>query len=393
MFAFPCDAEVAASKPAAMRCRPGPLGLGESESDSGSSESTAVPINSGLEAWSLPCTPISRNLQTPLDRPAASPPPSPAPVAPPGLPLPDQFPSHGSLLHDVGQCRPCAWFWKAPGCQNGRDCCHCHLCPPGELKARKKAKIIAAKADAGKGDTRAIDALVDSARQQTYMLATVPVQPPSLELLTLLPKVEPPPPPSVPCFPMHLSPSMLPQLKAHPPAPPVESPKLKLKGDVDFSSPPPLKEPQVDLSPGALPRTLALACMDEDASRSVIKPASGHAVASDVKVEDDSESRQSPRLQCHLAFPRHRVTLDLDRALLPSKGSDLHAVGQCVACAWFWKPQGCQNDRECSYCHLCPQGEIRRRRKMKNAVLRSRTSDISEVAIPKPSFQILPLLR
>ena len=45
----------------------------------------------------------------------------------------------GSALHS-SQCRPCAWFWKEGGCKNGEQCRHCHLCPEGELRRRKKAK-------------------------------------------------------------------------------------------------------------------------------------------------------------------------------------------------------------------------------------------------------------
>jgi len=59
---------------------------------------------------------------------------------PPGLQPPPGIPNHGSALHGSGTCRPCAWFWKYPGCQKGQDCGHCHLCPDGEIKVRKKAK-------------------------------------------------------------------------------------------------------------------------------------------------------------------------------------------------------------------------------------------------------------
>jgi hypothetical protein len=60
-------------------------------------------------------------------------------LAPPGL-TPTGLPSHGSVLHGSGNCRPCAWFWKPGGCQNGKECGHCHLCPEGEIKNRKKGK-------------------------------------------------------------------------------------------------------------------------------------------------------------------------------------------------------------------------------------------------------------
>jgi hypothetical protein len=52
----------------------------------------------------------------------------------------DDFVSVGSALHGTGTCKPCAFFHKADGCQNGRECNHCHLCPPGTLAARRKEK-------------------------------------------------------------------------------------------------------------------------------------------------------------------------------------------------------------------------------------------------------------
>lgn len=49
--------------------------------------------------------------------------------------------SFGSGMHGTGECRPCAWFWRPQGCTNGSECRHCHLCPQGEVKARRKSKI------------------------------------------------------------------------------------------------------------------------------------------------------------------------------------------------------------------------------------------------------------
>jgi len=60
---------------------------------------------------------------------------------PPGLEPPSMpLASAGSLLHNVGTCKPCAWFWKPQGCQFGSECEHCHLCPSDELQRRKQAK-------------------------------------------------------------------------------------------------------------------------------------------------------------------------------------------------------------------------------------------------------------
>jgi len=73
----------------------------------------------------------------------------------PGAPTPyndmcapcgESLPSIGSALHAAGMCKPCGWFWKASGCENAQECQHCHLCPPGEKKARKKGKTLVAEA-------------------------------------------------------------------------------------------------------------------------------------------------------------------------------------------------------------------------------------------------------
>jgi len=76
----------------------------------------------------------------------------------------------------------------------------------------------------------------------------------------------------------------------------------------------------------------------------------------------------------------------------PSKGSQLHGQitedGQraCQPCAWFHKAFGCQNGASCGRCHLCPEGELKLRRKQKLAKLRN-----AEVAgVPVVSVPISP---
>lgn len=54
--------------------------------------------------------------------------------------------SAGSAKHDLGTCKPCAFLWKdAQGCENGGNCNFCHMCPPGEVKQRKKQKLAMRK--------------------------------------------------------------------------------------------------------------------------------------------------------------------------------------------------------------------------------------------------------
>eukprot|EP00928_Gymnodinium_smaydae_P076204 TRINITY_DN5918_c0_g1_i1.p1 TRINITY_DN5918_c0_g1~~TRINITY_DN5918_c0_g1_i1.p1 ORF type:complete len:436 (-),score=80.69 TRINITY_DN5918_c0_g1_i1:62-1369(-) len=53
-----------------------------------------------------------------------------------------EVPSKGSLLHELGMCKPCAFVLKAgEGCKNGLECQFCHLCEPGEKKRRKKERL------------------------------------------------------------------------------------------------------------------------------------------------------------------------------------------------------------------------------------------------------------
>jgi len=58
-------------------------------------------------------------------------------------PLENRMPewSIGATFHAVAQCRPCTWFWRPQGCINGESCRHCHMCPVGEVKARRKNRL------------------------------------------------------------------------------------------------------------------------------------------------------------------------------------------------------------------------------------------------------------
>merc|ERR1711937_208138 len=56
----------------------------------------------------------------------------------PGCPAP--APTIGSMGHNVGKCKPCA-FAYTKGCADGWNCKFCHLCEPGEKKRRRKEKL------------------------------------------------------------------------------------------------------------------------------------------------------------------------------------------------------------------------------------------------------------
>jgi len=65
-----------------------------------------------------------------------------------GLPVGTEMQSQGATLgsvgHETGNCKPCAFVYTK-GCQSGAQCAFCHLCPPGEKDRRKKVKHIMAR--------------------------------------------------------------------------------------------------------------------------------------------------------------------------------------------------------------------------------------------------------
>jgi len=58
---------------------------------------------------------------------------------------------------------------------------------------------------------------------------------------------------------------------------------------------------------------------------------------------------------------------------IQSVGSARHGEGRCKPCAFLYREgEGCANGAACLYCHLCPKGEIRRRKKEKLRTWRDR---------------------
>mmetsp|Transcript_59882 Transcript_59882/g.106494 ORF Transcript_59882/g.106494 Transcript_59882/m.106494 type:complete len:441 (-) Transcript_59882:125-1447(-) len=66
-----------------------------------------------------------------------------------------------------------------------------------------------------------------------------------------------------------------------------------------------------------------------------------------------------------LAMPSQHAPLDATIPEINSKGSELHARGECRPCAFFWKNEGCENRQDCVFCHLCPPGEKKKRKQKK----------------------------
>lgn len=69
---------------------------------------------------------------------------------------------------------------------------------------------------------------------------------------------------------------------------------------------------------------------------------------------------------------RHGAQADSSEQARPSNwtiGTELHFLGQCRPCAWHWKPQGCLSGPKCVFCHVCPEGRVKLRRKEHLATL------------------------
>jgi len=117
---------------------------------------------------------------------------TPAPTAagpPSGFPAGIAWPptNTGSAQHGMGQCNPCAWFWKPTSCMNDKDCVFCHMCPAGELKNRKKAKAQARRSSSGlaPASPAGVQAAASLTRSATTPSAAAGDQPGSMRVLSL----------------------------------------------------------------------------------------------------------------------------------------------------------------------------------------------------------------
>jgi len=232
-----------------------------------------------------------------------TPSPSSFPTFPPGLQPPQGIPSLGSILHASKQCRPCAWFWRADGCRNDAQCSHCHLCPEGEIKARKKSKL--------------------QKMQQGLATPTTPATLPAQDVSLW----------SLGC-----------------------SSELETTAAGSSSS---------EHGSEGSPEVKQLVLPDAWAALSEAIPqveATSFGTLLDNAVPSTNLNDLDP-----LFIPSEAEGGNLQ---LPSVGSALHSAGSCNPCAWYWKPVGCQKSVNCDFCHLCPEGELKKRKRQKNALMR-----------------------
>jgi hypothetical protein len=250
---------------------------------------------------------------------------------PPGL-----GPQRGSQLHGSGMCQPCAWFWKPDGCKAGPECDYCHLCPEGELKARKKQKhtlmrlgLVTPKAPSEAARNVAFDGKESGA---------VDLQESDPESTSAAGS----------------------DLNARK----KQNQTVMRLGLVT----PKASESSRNVSFGG--EEGAQVGHQESDQESTTAAGSGLEEAGSGSDADAGAEKQAPG-----ARNAEGALLPVPPGLVPppetpSHGSTLHRTGTCQPCAWFWKSGGCQNGVQCSYCHLCPESELKERKKSKHAQMR-----------------------
>lgn len=273
----------------------------------------------------------------------------------------------GSHLHGTGQCRPCAWFWKAGSCCKGLQCEYCHLCPEGELRTRKQTKLASMRVESdfskkcgltdipfGKKYSDATTCPTNSHKligfddsddedEDEYSLAHYTDE---IEVFQPPPGLQPPT------------------------APPGNFSKSESSSvlHVTFAC-----QSDVSTKQDSDDALSSIASCEEETSDG----ASVVELDDDDDDEDDSISAQEPmkvnNLSC--APPPGLNLPDCPPGSFGadnvSVGSSLHASGQCRPCAWYWKPGGCKNGSACRHCHTCPEGSVKALKRGKVALLKA----------------------
>ena len=280
--------------------------------------------------------------------------------------VPDRQPSMsvGAALHGTGECKPCAWFWKPKGCQNGEECRHCHLCPLGEIRQRKKMKDRLAR----EGGYSQEDLMMPMEPLKVEIPGAAGISPTFESLECEEPQKVAPSPTSQPTDAAIAPPPGL--------APATGVPSL---GSASHGTG--LCRPCAWLwKPGgcqngvecrhchlcpegelkARRKVKADLARQESLEQEIASSPLALSLAQMLEEEDDA------KYQVEISpFMMGTESADAAAHVFPSEGSKLHGTGFCRPCAWFWKPKGCDNGMDCRHCHLCPQEEIKNRRKAK----------------------------
>jgi hypothetical protein len=246
------------------------------------------------------------------------------------------YSSIGSELHAIGQCRPCGWFWKPTGCQNGAECLHCHLCPEGEIKIRKIRKVKAQK-------LLSPDCELPPPLVETDFAVVVTGATDACPLLSVGSAFHGTLTGCRPCAWFH-------------------KPGGCTNGDACLHC---HLCPAGEIKARKKEKYTAMKQQDEPLDEvDQVEPLS--SLTSPLCLLTSPLTSLTSPLQVSLTSPRSEQA---DLTALPSCGSALHSQGLCKPCGWFWKPGGCQNGESCNHCHACPKDAIAARKRAKAQAL------------------------
>jgi len=247
------------------------------------------------------------------------------------------LPCIGSASHQDGKCSPCAWFWKSGGCRSGVTCTYCHSCPEGTRKAMKKAKVAMFRQQAEPSQQQLEPAYVSCVFP---VCESAPPSPLSLSLASVKEVEE---------VTVRFAENEQGEAVARAPV------KVSVKNTfIQFevpSSPKNTSEPPSRTAPGDFFRRFFKTMEPETLlSATPETPTSFHDCGFNSRPAADAS--MIALMPSH-GEPEHNIN-----------GPQAHALGQCTPCAYFWyKGDGCRKGEECEMCHLCPKGEIKRRKK------------------------------
>jgi len=317
----------------------------------------------------------------------------------------DNAPSIGSMGHHLGRCNPCAWHWKPQGCTKGSNCTRCHLCPDGELKARKKAKKAALQAARSDGGSESqVEVAVPHQRAPLSLVSSLILEEPAyLEYLSANDS--------------EAAATQADEESCHVKAP---------EGDIVFPAKVSIHGPKLKNSFIQFETDYCDDLVGSTPSGNL--PVKNTFIQFDIEEDDDSRDRDAPphhsapgllqggarsfprivkRTEQRSPSPRQEADVEVVRrdaaggdidddagdklsesssstvpenmpsALENAKSAReemelLHMAGECTPCAYFWyKKDGCRQGSDCTFCHLCPKGEIKKRKKHKIRTLKA----------------------
>jgi len=254
--------------------------------------------------------------------------------------------SIGSATHGHGNCNPCAWHWKPGGCRSGENCTHCHLCPQDARKVMKKAKIATFKAQA------AAPVRVPSAHEQpAYVACYLPASLAS-SVSDSGDSVE-----SMASFDKAFEHSEKDGAVTRDGPVKVSIKNTFIQVELPASSALLDSRPPTQTAPGDyFKRSFRTV---ETGHHSAPMPLPIQAVCPISAMREPGSFAPS---NDETAVHSHIV----DGIIIEDIGTqtDLHALGQCTPCAYFWyKKDGCRQGEACQFCHVCKKGEIKKRKK------------------------------